>query len=140
MCWCTRTIEANRRNRRARLKCCHGSKTRITDGYLCRRWLNSSVSRRVVNPPTLSVSQAAQQVERLAHGWPVLPLTPQVILEAVRGVRTHQLAYWDAQMWAIARLNQIPVVFSEDFNSGSTLEAVRFVNPFVPDFVLENWA
>lgn len=91
-------------------------------------------------PPKLIVSQAAQQVERFVQGWPVLPLTPQIILEAVRGVRIHQLAYWDAQIWATARLNQIPVVFGEDFNIGSTLEGVRFVNPFAPDFVLENWA
>jgi len=37
---------------------------------------------------------------------------------------------WDAQIWAAARLNQIPVVVSEDFNSGSMTEGVRFVNPF----------
>jgi len=49
------------------------------------------------------------------------------------------LAYYDAQIWAAARLNQIPVVFSEDFNSGSTLEGVQFVNPFASDFVLETW-
>ena len=90
--------------------------------------------------PMLTVSQAAQQVERLTLGWPVLPLTPQIILEAVRGLRMHQLAYWDAQIWATARLYQIPVVFSEDFNIGSTLEGVRFVNPFSSDFVLDNWA
>ncbi len=91
-------------------------------------------------PPKLTLSQATQQVERLALGWPVLPLTPQIILEAVRGVQIHQFAYWDAQIWATARLNQIPVVFSEDFNIGSALEGVRFVNPFAPEFVLENWA
>lgn len=90
--------------------------------------------------PKLIASQAAQQVERFTQGWPVLPLTPQIVLEAVRGVRTHQLAYWDAQIWATAHLNQIPIIFSEDFNTGATLEGVRFVNPFAPDFVLENWA
>jgi len=44
----------------------------------------------------------------------------------------------DAQ-WATARLNQVPVVFSEDFRSGSLLEGVRFVNPFLPEFLLEEW-
>ena len=38
--------------------------------------------------------------------------------------------YWDAQVWAVARLNQVPFVFSEDCNPGATLEGVRFVNPF----------
>ena len=38
-----------------------------------------------------------------------------------------------------ARLNQVPVVFSEDFNDGSILEGVRFVNPFSREFLLEKW-
>jgi len=43
-------------------------------------------------------------------------------------------------LWATARLNQVPVIFSEDFASNSVLEGVRFVNPFAPDFSLEDWA
>ncbi len=62
-----------------------------------------------------------------------------VVLEALRGVRDHQLSYYDAQVWATARLNQVPVIFSEDFKPNATLEGVRFVNPFASDFVLENW-
>jgi predicted nucleic acid-binding protein len=89
--------------------------------------------------PILTVEQAAQQVDRLARAWPVLDVTWQIVLEAVRGVQDHQLAYWDAQVWATAHLNQIPVVFSEDFAAGTTLEGVRFVNPFAEDFQLEEW-
>jgi predicted nucleic acid-binding protein len=87
----------------------------------------------------LTVNDAALQVDRLARAWPVLAVTPQVVLEAVRGVQDHQLAYWDAQIWATARLNQIPVIFSEDFAVGSVLEGVRFVNPFAEDFQIEEW-
>src|SRR3989304_4683999 len=68
--------------------------------------------------PKLSVPEAAQQMDQLARAWPVLDLTPMIVVEAVRGVRDHQLAYWDAQIWASARLNQIPVIFSEDFSDG----------------------
>ena len=77
-----------------------------------------------------------QQVERLARVWPVYDVTPLVVIEAARGARDHQLPYWDAQIWATARLNQVPVVFSEDFNTGSVLEGIRFVNPFAGDFSL----
>jgi len=70
----------------------------------------------------------------------VLPLTEQVALEATRGVRDHHLSYYDAQIWAAARLNQIPVIFSEDFQDGVMLEGIRFVNPFAPRFDLERWA
>jgi predicted nucleic acid-binding protein len=89
--------------------------------------------------PKLTVDEAASQVDRLARAWRVLNVTPQVVLEAVRGVQQHQLAYWDAQIWAAARLNQIPVVFSEDFSTGSVLEGVQFVNPLVAGFRLERW-
>jgi predicted nucleic acid-binding protein len=87
--------------------------------------------------PKLTVSEAAQQVERLARAWPVLDVTSFIVLEAIRGVRDHQLAYWDAQIWATARLNQIPFVLSEDFSAGTVLEGVRFVNPFAGDFDLD---
>jgi predicted nucleic acid-binding protein len=97
-----------------------------------------SATTRRLRPP-LTTSEATQQVERLMASFLIFDLTPMVVLEASRGVRDHQLSYYDAQVWATARLNQVPVVFSEDFNSNTTLEGVRFVNPFATDFVLENW-
>lgn len=95
----------------------------------------------VTRPPRarLTVADAMLQAQRLARAWPVFELTPFIVLEAMRGVRDHQLAYWDAQIWATARLNQIPVVFSEDFNAGVVLEGVRFINPFAADFDLAAW-
>lgn len=87
----------------------------------------------------LAPAEASNQVDRFARAWPVLPITAPIVLEATRGVREHHLAYWDAQVWATARLNQIPVVLSEDFNAGATLEGVRFANPFAADFSLEDW-
>lgn len=78
----------------------------------------------------------AREVERLLLAFPVLPLTGPVVLEALRGVRDHGLSYYDAQIWAIARLGQVGVVLSEDFNPGAVLEGVRFVNPLEPAFDL----
>jgi predicted nucleic acid-binding protein len=82
----------------------------------------------------LTAEQAADQVERLCASWPVLAVTAAVVAEATAGVRNHRLSYWDAQIWAAARLYQIPVVLSEDFADGSRLGGVRFVNPFRPGF------
>src|SRR5438045_9000801 len=82
--------------------------------------------------PILTGGEAERQVELMSQTWRILNLTSTVVLEAIRGVRVHQLAYWDAQIWALARLNQIPVIFTEDFNVGATLEGVRFINPFAP--------
>ena len=89
--------------------------------------------------PMLTAAEASRQVERLARAWPVLDVTGLAVLEAVRGVRAHQLPYWDAQLWAVARLNQIPVIFSEDSSAGAVLEGVRFVNPLAERFDLAAW-
>lgn len=86
--------------------------------------------------PPLSPSDAHNQIATLIRAWPVLPITPLIVLEAARGVRDHRLAYWDAQVWATARLNQIPMVLSEDFKDGQVLDGVRFVNPFARAFDL----
>ena len=46
------------------------------------------------------------------------------MLEAVRGVRDHRFSHDDAQISAAAKLNQVPVILSEDFNVGVTIEGV----------------
>jgi len=75
-----------------------------------------------------------REVERLMLAFPILPLTGPVVLEAVRGVREHTLSYHHAQIWAAARLGQVGVILSEDFNPGAVLDGVSFTNPLDPDF------
>lgn len=84
--------------------------------------------------PPRSAADALADITTLARAWPVLAVTPLVVLDAARGVRDHSLSYFDAQLWATARLNQIPLVLSEDFTHGRTLEGVRFLNPFEAAF------
>ena len=96
-----------------------------------------TVTRKL--PAPLSGVEAYERIEQFLRFWTVLDLTGIVVLEASRGVRDHELNFWDAQIWAAARLNQIPVIFSEDFNSGQVTEGVRFVNPFAKAFRLDEW-
>jgi predicted nucleic acid-binding protein len=98
----------------------------------------SAVTMRKI-PSPLSAKQAYKQVEHFIRVWPILDVTPQVVLAALRGVRDYQFSFWDAQLWAVARLNDVPVVLSEDFNPGSVIEGVRFVNPFAEDFRAVEW-
>src|SRR5574337_91943 len=97
-----------------------------------------SATARKLQPP-LTAGEAAEQLESLVRAFPVLYLTPMIVLEAARGVRDRSLSYYDAQIWATARLNQIPVVFSEDFDDGSVIEGVRFVDPLADGFRLDTW-
>ncbi len=55
---------------------------------------------------------------------------------AARAVRDHDLNFGDAQLWAAAKLNELDTILSEDFQPGSRLGGVRFVNPFAADFRL----
>jgi predicted nucleic acid-binding protein len=96
------------------------------------------VSMHRLHPP-MPPAQALEYASRFARMWPVFDLTSQVVLEAARGVRDHHLSYYDAQIWASARLNQVPVIFSEDFQDGRVLEGVRFANPFVQGFEVARW-
>lgn len=89
--------------------------------------------------PLLSVAIAIARQAELARMWRVLDLTPAIALEAAAGVRDHRLNYWDAQIWATARLHQVALVLSEDFQDGQWLEGVRFLNPFSANFDLQAW-
>lgn len=91
-----------------------------------------AVTRNIAQP--LSVALAEERILNYLRSWRTVGVTNMVFREAVRGVREHQLGFWDAQIWATARLNQIPTILSEDFSHGRTLEEVRFLNPFAPSF------
>ena len=89
--------------------------------------------------PLFTREEALVQATRLAQTFPIFDLTYPIVLEAARACRDFSMAFYDAQIWACAKLNQIPVVFSEDFQDGQSLENVHFVNPFAETFELEKW-
>ena len=87
----------------------------------------------------LNVDEIMDKISDWQNAFHVFNLTPQIVLEATRGVRDRKLSYYDAQIGAYARLNQIPAIFTEDFQDGQILEGIRFVNPFVDKFMLDEW-
>ena len=97
----------------------------------------SAATRRL--RPRLPLDVALAELERHAQVWNILLVTAPVVIAAARAVRDHNLNFWDAQLWAVAKLNQLDTILSEDFQTGSRLGGVRFVNPFAPDFELSKW-
>lgn len=98
----------------------------------------STVIRRIAVP--LSVEEAYERLEYYLQKWEVINMSGAIVLEAARGVREYKFNFWDAQIWAAAKLSQIPIVLTEDFNTGAVIEGVRFVNPFAaPEFKVEDW-
>ncbi len=94
-----------------------------------------TVTRKIDAP--LGVDEAIERLENYHRSWPVLEVTGLIVLEAARGVRDHQFNFWDSLIWACAKLNQIETVLSEDFDTGSVVEGVRFDNPFSEEFELQ---
>ncbi|MBW1702328.1 MAG: PIN domain-containing protein [Deltaproteobacteria bacterium] len=107
----------------------------LTPQVLAEFFVNAT---RKLEPP-LTVEEAYERIENYLLAWEILDLTGSIVLEAVRGVHTYKMAYWDAQIWASARLHQVNVIFSEDFNTGAVIEGIRFVNPFARGFDLKSW-
>ncbi len=84
--------------------------------------------------PPMPLAGAVELLELLAQSFLVWSVDELIVREAARGVRDHRLAYWDAQVWATARLRAARWVLSEDFVDGQTLEGVTFLNPFLQQF------
>ena len=70
------------------------------------------------------------------EGWQALfrsvSATPATFAAAMAAVRDHQISFWDAMLWAVAREEGCRYLLSEDFQSGRTLGGVTFIDPFGP--------
>ena len=68
-------------------------------------------------------------------GWQAVlatePANSSDLVNAMRAVREHGLAFWDAMLWATVRRVGVGLLITEDFQDGRILEGVRFVNPFL---------
>ncbi len=93
-----------------------------------------TVTRKIPTP--LSDEQAERSVANYIQSWTVFQVTSFVTLEAIRGVRQHALPFYDALIWAVARLNQVPLILTEDGQHDRVIEGVRYANPFHRDFDL----
>lgn len=101
-------------------------------GRLCAQVLGeylSVVMRKFRH--VLDVPRAQRQAAKFSELFTVHDTTVDVVLEAARGVQGYGFSYYDSQIWAVAKLNGIPLVYSEDFTHGREVEGVRFENPFI---------
>lgn len=92
----------------------------------------TAVTSRI--PDHLSPREAQELIEGLILAARPVNVTPFVVREAISGAVRLQLHYWDAQLWATAKLNGIDTILTEDFEDGRVLEGVRFVDPFAEGF------
>ena len=83
------------------------------------------VTRKI--PSVLSAGDAVSQIRSHLSLWTVIELTGILVLDAAIGVRDHKMSFWDAQIWAAASANRIPVVLSEDISGYTRLTVLPFV-------------
>jgi predicted nucleic acid-binding protein len=46
-------------------------------------------------------------------------------------VPRHGLSFWDALIWAAAKMHGAEIVYTEDFQHWRDIDGVRIVNPFL---------
>ena len=56
----------------------------------------SAITRKISAP--LLPADAYQRLENYQQSWEVVDVTPEVVLEGVRGVREYQFSLWDGQI------------------------------------------
>lgn len=105
-----------------------GSGALVVSAQVLNEFYN--VATRPNKPPSLPRDEARQILRDLADVAEVLPLTAAVTFLALDAIPTHGFSFWDALIWAAAKVNGVPVIYSEDFQAGRDVEGVRFLNPF----------
>jgi predicted nucleic acid-binding protein len=73
-------------------------------------------------------------IRRTIDAWravlPIQAADDSDLTAALEAVGAHQLAFWDAMLWASAQRAGVRCLLTEDLQDGFILQSVRFVNPF----------
>lgn len=88
----------------------------------------SSVFLKKQKPP-LSPSEILGIVTDVETALSVLRPGADTVKGALRAVEAHQLSFWDAMIWSIARENGVGEILTEDLQDGRTIEGVSYRNP-----------
>jgi predicted nucleic acid-binding protein len=78
----------------------------------------------------MTIDDASAQI----RDWQTLFTTtypgPGSLSRAIDAVKRHNLSFWDAMIWSVAKEAGVTVLLSEDLQDGRELTGVRFRNPF----------
>lgn len=89
--------------------------------------------RAVTRKGKLSADCAYRFLTDWRDVFPVHAATVAVLDEALSAVRSHQLGFWDAMLWATVQEAGCQLLLSENFQNGRKLGRVTFLNPFRPE-------
>jgi len=101
----------------------------VLNSQILGEFFNVVTRSKAGKNPILNQSEAVIRIQTYISICEILPITAAVVKTALYGFQVHQFSYWDAQIWACAKVNGIPEIYSEDFASSSVVENVTFKNP-----------
>jgi predicted nucleic acid-binding protein len=81
----------------------------------------------------LGLELARATIDNLRLVFPVIEHRLDDLDAAIAVVGAHQIAFWDAMLWATAKRAGCRMILTVDFQDGRTLEGVTFVDPFQPE-------
>ncbi len=90
-------------------------------------YVNATSPKR---PFRLSNADAAALVETWL-AYPTVPVTPDLVRDAMKIHERFQVSYWDAAILAAAKRLGCHTLYSEDLNHGQDYDGVRVANPFL---------
>lgn len=106
--------------------------TAEASGWISAQVIAEFISTITRKPPVrLAPAEAVAAASRLAGSMTLVPLDEAVVREALRAVERYGLDYFDAQIWAVARVSGCRMILTEDTH-GEEIEGVAYVNPFLP--------
>ena len=87
-----------------------------------------TITKKVLRPVE---SDLARMIIQDFLQWKVVINDGQSILEAIDIQNKHKFDFWDAMVVQAAIKGEAAVLLSEDFESGRTIDGIRFRNPFL---------
>jgi predicted nucleic acid-binding protein len=76
---------------------------------------------------------ARSKIERLQRLFTIVAADEIALEKAMVAVAAHRLQFWDAMLWATARLAGCRMILTENHQGMAELEGVRFADPFRPE-------
>jgi predicted nucleic acid-binding protein len=86
--------------------------------------------RVLVAKHRLAAQDAGSKIKRLQQLFSIVAADETALEKAMAAVAAHRLQFWDAMLWATAKLAGCRVIVTENYQGLQELEGVRFLDPF----------
>lgn len=87
---------------------------------------------RVMLRHGVALAVVRQDVAALRAAWTIHSPTAETVGLALQCAADHQMSFWDAMLWAVAKENGVDEILSEDGPTGAAIESVVYRSPFRP--------